>query len=211
MDLSAVLQDNYHVSEFFEPQYKLPEGMSRCRPPLKSYKSGGSEREVGRQGFKLLCFGHEGRLVDGISVDEDCLVWFGGAGVFARPASDTDIILHLRDKEVSLKRNHMACFGGAMFRTGSTGCLLSVDNAVVLNEDSLAKLCQLFGFDHKWHDGACGADISTAVAFVVAEPCVEIHPRLHDAGKAIFTDGRLNDIGRAGGDTEVAGRTPGGK
>lgn len=136
--------------------------------------------------------------MDRISVDEDSLIGFCGAGILARPASDANIILHLRDKQVSLERNHMTCFGGAMLRTGTAGRLLSADDAVVLNEDSLAKLCQLFGFHHQWHDGACGADIGTAVTVVVAESTVEVHPGLHDTGKSIFTDRRLNNIGRAG-------------
>ncbi len=41
MELSAVLQDNYHVFEFFNPQFKLPERMSSCRPVMESYKSKG--------------------------------------------------------------------------------------------------------------------------------------------------------------------------
>jgi hypothetical protein len=35
MELTAVLQDNYHVFEFFDTQFKLPKGKLCWRPVLK--------------------------------------------------------------------------------------------------------------------------------------------------------------------------------
>ncbi len=44
MELSAVFHDNYHVFEFFNPQFKLPEGTAHCGPALKPNKSKGLRR-----------------------------------------------------------------------------------------------------------------------------------------------------------------------
>jgi len=170
-----------------------------------------SEREIARNGFKFLRFGLEGCFMDGVAVNEDRLVWFGRACIFTGPATDANIILHFRDKEVSFKSNHMTRLCGAVFRTGAASRFLGAYDAVILYEDSLAQLCQLLGFHHQGHDGTCWAYIGTAVAVIVAKPPVEVHPGLHDTGKAIFTHRRLNDICRAGVDAERAGRASGGK
>jgi len=131
--------------------------------------------------------------MNGITVNEYRLVGFGGAGIFTGPASDANIIFHLRDKEVSFKRNHMTSFGRAVLRTGAACSLLGTDNAVILNKYCLAQLCQLLGFHHQGHYGACGAHISAAVAVIDAEPAVEIHPGLHDTCKSILIYGWLDD------------------
>ena len=165
-----------------------------------------SEGEIARNGFKFLRFGLEGCLMYGVAVNEDRLVWPGRACIFTGTASDANVILHFRNQEVSFKGNHVTRLCGAVFRTGAASRLLCTDNAVILNEYSLTQLCQLLGFHHKGHDGTRGAHIGTAIAVIVAEPPVEVHPGLHDTGKAIFTHRGLNYTGRTRGDAERAGR-----
>jgi len=41
MELTAALQDNYHVFEFFDTQFKLLKGKLHWRPVLKLYISEG--------------------------------------------------------------------------------------------------------------------------------------------------------------------------
>jgi hypothetical protein len=66
-----------------------------------------------------------------------------------------------------------------MFRTGPAIGFLSLNNTILLYENGLAYLCQLFGLKHKGHDGAGRANICAEGALVIAEAFVKIHPWLH--------------------------------
>ena len=147
-----------------------------------------SEREIRRNGFKLFCLRLNGCFMDRISIDEDGLIGFCRTCMFTSAATDTDLIFDFRYQEPSLKRYHMACFGGTVFRACPACCLFSIDNTVILDEYSLTELGQFLGFNHQGHYGSCGAYISATVTVIIAEASVKIHPWLHDAGKPVFAD-----------------------
>ncbi len=92
-----------------------------------------------RNGFKFLRFRLECCFMYGVAVNEDRLVWSCGACIFTGAASDANIILHFRNKEVSFKGNHVTRFCRAVFRTGAASRLFVINDAVILYEDSLAR------------------------------------------------------------------------
>ena len=170
-----------------------------------------SEGEIGRNGFKLFGLRFGGGFMDGISVNENSPVRPGGACMFAGTAAYANFILNLRDEQLSLVGDHLACLGGAVFGTCPACSLLGMNYAIVLNEYGFTDLCQFLGFKHEGHYRPGGAYVSTPRALVVAKPAVEIHPWLHDAGKPVFTYRRLKHVGGACIYAEGAGSAPGGK
>lgn len=126
--------------------------------------------------------------MEGIAVDEDSTVRPGGARIFTCSATDAYLVLYLRDKQLALIGNHVACLGGAVLGAGTAGGLFRMYDAVVLNKYGFADLCQFLGLQHQRHDGAGRAYISASCALVVAEAAVEIHPGLHDTGKPVLAD-----------------------
>ena len=147
-----------------------------------------SEREIRRDRFKLFNLRLAGCFMNGISINEYRLERFCRACIFTGSATDTNLILHFRNEQSTLKWDHMTGFGWTVFRAGTACSLLSIDYTVVPDEDCLTQLCQFLCFNHKWHDGSCGAYVCAKGTFIVTEASVEIHPWLHDAGEPVLAD-----------------------
>ena len=144
----------------------------------------------------------------GVSVNENGPERSCRASILASPATDTYLVPDFRNKKAALIGNHVASFCGTMFGACPACCLFGMDYAVFLYEDCLAYLGKFLGFNHQGHNSTRGADVSAAVTVKVAEAAVKVHPGLHYAGKSVFIDRRLEDVGGTGVDAEGACSAP---
>ena len=150
-----------------------------------------------------------------ITVYANCLVRFGGTGMFAAAAADAVIWFHFRDLQRFIRwiriGNHIHRLRRAVFGAGTAGGEVGKDYAVFFDKPGDAELGQLFLFHVQWQDGAARTEVYADRAIVIAVAAVEVQPRLHHTFKAKLEERRDEDPRRTGANAEMAGRAGGGK
>ena len=122
-----------YLLQFLCVQCEMVSSVKKLGPALKGKFDRCSD-------FRFFDFGLFSCHVDRIPIDINCLVRNSRTCELTVTASYADILVGFRDYKVPLIGDHIDCLCGACFRTGSAGCLFSLDDAVILNEIDLAYL-----------------------------------------------------------------------
>ena len=123
--------------------------------------------------------------------------------MFTRPAPDTEILVHLRQKQ-SFAFDHVHGLGRTVLRTRPALRLLCDDDAIVFHEPGLPDLYQLLRLRLQREYGSRGADLAADDTVIVAGAERVVHPRLEDSARTVLEEGRAQDLRGAGVDAKVA-------
>ena len=131
-----------------------------------------------------------------------------GADVFASSASDAQIDVRLRDRQARVAVGyHVNRLGRAVFRARAAMFVARVDDAVLFNKDDVAHLDEVFFLDGQGANRAGGADVAAHRAVEVAESVREVDARLQESFEPVLESGRLEHMGRAFRDAQMARNT----
>ena len=131
-----------------------------------------------------------------------------GADVFASSASDAQIDVCLGDRQARVAvRYHVNRLRRAVFRARAAMFVARVDDAVLFNKDDVAHLDEVFFLDGQGANRAGGADVAAHRAVEVAESVREVDARLQESFEPVLESGRLEHVGRAFRDAQMARNT----
>lgn len=138
------------------------------------------------------------KLVNRITINKDSLVRRCRTGEFTMPAPDADLIIDIRDQEISFVGDHKHCLCRTCFRTGSAGCFFCLYNTIILYEHNLTDLGKLLCFRNQGLQSIGWANLGTSCTIICTKTFMIVHYRLHQSCKPVLKPCRLQYPVRTG-------------
>ena len=123
------------------------------------------------EGFSLLLYG--------ISFDVYGAERASRADIFTTASTYTNFRIYMWNCQSVLERNHRQSLRRTMFRTSSTTGSVTVDDAVLFDEDNLTQLCQVFLLFRQWQDSSIRTNIPAYGTIKITETLFKENGRLH--------------------------------